>query len=234
MKWKTSAPNEDRELLRSLKKTEDFTRGDPWRVLRLQGEFVEGFDALSHLGPGVAIFGSAREKPGRPCYEAAVKTGALLAKEGLAVITGGGPGIMEAGNKGAFDAGGVSVGCNIELPQEQTPNPYQTVELHFRYFLVRKMMFVKYSMAFVIFPGGLGTMDELFESLTLVQTEKIEHFPVVLYDSEYWTGCVDWLKNMLLEREYISPEDMDLFTIVDTPEDAVKIVVDSARENGYV
>ncbi|MFC1671818.1 TIGR00730 family Rossman fold protein [Planctomycetota bacterium] len=234
MKWKTNAPNEDRELLRAQKKSEDFTRGDPWRVLRLQGEFVEGFDALSHLGPAVAVFGSAREEPGKPCYEAAVKTGALIAKSGLAVITGGGPGIMEAANKGAFEAGGVSVGCNIELPMEQTPNCYHTVELHFRYFLVRKMMFVKYSMAFVIFPGGLGTMDELFEALTLVQTEKIEHFPVVLYDSEYWNGCVDWLRDTLLARGYISPEDMDLFTIVDSPEDATRIVVDSARENGYI
>lgn len=234
MKWQTNAPNEDRELLRARKKSEDFTRGDPWRVLRLQGEFVEGFEALSHLEPAVAIFGSSREEPGKPCYEAAVKTAALIAKSGLAVITGGGPGIMEAANKGAFEAGGVSVGCNIELPMEQSPNPYQTVELHFRYFLVRKMMFMKYSMAFLIFPGGLGTMDELFEALTLVQTGKIEHFPVVLYDSAYWNGCVKWLRDTLLERGYISPEDMDLFTIVDSPEDATKIVVDSARENGYI
>ncbi len=234
MRWHSQEHHEDRELLKTGKGKADFVNSDPWRVLRLQGEFVEGFDALSRLGPGVAVFGSARTKPDHPAYRAAYKAGRMLAEAGLAVITGGGPGIMEAANKGAFEAGGVSVGCNIELPMEQVPNPYQTLSLHFRYFLVRKMMFVKYSIAFIIFPGGFGTLDELFEALTLVQTGKIEHFPVVLFDSAYWGGLVDWLRDTMLKAGNISPEDMDIFTVVDSPRQAVDMVVTSARENGHI
>ena len=169
--------HEDQHLLRSRKPHEDFTTTDPWRVLRILGEFVEGFESLSHIGPGVTIFGSARSKPDNDYYKAAVKSAQLLAQAGLAVITGGGPGIMEAGNKGASEGGGNSVGCNIQLPFEQQANPFCNISLEFRYFFVRKMMFVKYSVAFLIFPGGFGTMDELFEALTLTQTNKIEHFP---------------------------------------------------------
>ena len=211
-----------------------FTSEDPWRVFRIMAEFVEGFEAMSQLGPAVAIFGSARMPQESPYYKAAVETARLAAEAGLAVITGGGPSIMEAANRGAKEAGGVSVGCNIDLPMEQEPNPHQTLSMNFRYFLVRKMMFVKYSIAFIIFPGGYGTMDELFEALTLVQTEKIEHFPVVLYGSEYWKGLTDWLKETVQGKGCIDDDDMDLFSMVDKPEDAAKIVIDSAHENGYL
>src|SRR5437667_4382463 len=167
----------------------DFTLTDPWRVFRIMSEFVEGFDELSHIPPSVAIFGSARTKPEDPPYQAAVATVRLLAKAGFGVITGGGPGIMEAGNKGAQEGNNCSIGCNMELPLEQGPNPYLDISLDFRYFFVRKTMFVKYAEAFIIFPGGFGTMDELFEALTLIQTKKVSHFPVILYDSKYWGGA---------------------------------------------
>jgi len=226
--------HEDQHLLRSSKVHEDFTSTDPWRVLRIMGEFVEGFETLSGIGPAVAVFGSARSTPPEPYYQAAVKAAGLLAAEGLAVITGGGPGIMEAGNRGAFEQDGTSVGCNIQLPFEQKANEYQTVSLEFRYFFVRKVMFLKYSVAFLIFPGGFGTMDELFEALTLTQTEKIQQFPIVLYGSEYWKGLLDWIRENMLGAGYISPEDLELFTVVDTPEDAAEYIVRELKKYEFL
>jgi uncharacterized protein (TIGR00730 family) len=191
------------------------------------GEFVEGFDELATLNRGIAIFGSARTKPDDPDYQAAQETGALLAASGFAVITGGGPGIMEAANRGAFEAGGLSIGCNIELPFEQKANAYQTLSLTFKYFFVRKMMFVKYSLAFVIFPGGFGTLDELFEALTLIQTKKIRNFPIVLFGSHYWSGMLDWVRAVVLPGGKISEHDMDIFHVVDSPAEVVEIVTRS-------
>lgn len=202
----------------------DFTITDPWRVLRIMSEFVNGFDALAHIPASVTIFGSARIKAGDPIYEAAVETARLLAKAGFGIITGGGPGIMEAGNKGAQDGGNLSIGCNIELPFEQTSNPYLDVSLDFNYFFVRKTMFIKYSSAFIIFPGGFGTMDELFEALTLIQTHKVSHFPVILYDSKYWSGLVNWMHDTMLTQGMVSPQDMDLLQISDDPEEICKMV----------
>src|SRR4051812_50079802 len=173
---------------------EESTGQDTWRIFRIMSEFVEGFESLAHIGPAVSIFGSARTRPDDPYYIAAERTAALLAKAKLAVITGGGPGIMEAANKGAFEAGGVSVGCNITLPQEQEANRYQTISLDFHYFYARKVMFVKYASAFICYPGGYGTLDEFFETITLIQTLKSEAFPVLLYGSEYWDGLVAWMR----------------------------------------
>ena len=212
----------------------DFTDQDPWRVLRIQGEFVEGFDALSKVGPCAAIFGSARTRPEDPFYAKAVKTARILVQSGLGVITGGGPGIMEAANKGAQEGGGLSIGCNIELPFEQKPNPYQNISLSFRYFFVRKMMFVKYSIAFLIFPGGFGTLDELTEALTLAQTGKIEHFPVVLFGSDYWKGYLDWLRGTVAPGGCIKETDMNLFRVFDEPEKACEWVVETARKKGHL
>jgi uncharacterized protein (TIGR00730 family) len=227
--------HEDRELLRAPhRERADFTDTDPWRVLRILGEFVEGFDALSRIGPGAAIFGSSRTLPDAPEYKAAMRTAELLTRGGLTVITGGGPGIMEAANLGASRAGGRSVGCNIELPFEQKPNPYASIALQFRYFFVRKMMFVKYSIAFVIFPGGFGTLDEFFEALTLSQTGKIEHFPIVLFGSQYWRHAVEWFRTELLAGGLISPEDMGLFTVTDSPDEAAQIVISEARALGHL
>ena len=209
----------------------DFTLTDPWRVFRIMSEFVEGFDALSHIPPSVAIFGSARIKPDEPTYIATVETARLLAKAGFGIITGGGPGIMEAGNKGAQEGGNVSVGCNIELPFEQGPNPYLDISLDFRYFFVRKTMFVKYAEAFVIFPGGFGTMDELFEALLLIQTKKVSHFPVILYDSKYWAGLINWIRDTMLATEKILPEDAGLLLLSDDPEEICKIVIDAYHES---
>src|SRR5437588_1904119 len=210
----------------------DFTNTDPWRVFRIMSEFVEGFDELSHIPPSVAIFGPARIKPEEPTYQAAVETARLLAKAGFGIITGGGPGIMEAGNKGAQQGGNVSIGCNIELPFEQGPNPFLDVSLDFHYFFVRKTMFVKYAEAFVIFPGGFGTMDELFEALLLIQTKKVSHFPVILYDSNYWAGLINWIRDTKLASEKIVPEDQDLLLLSDDPEEICKIVIDAYQE-GY-
>jgi len=222
----SSKPTQDEQLLESPR-PDDFTHSDPWRVFRIMGEFVEGFDELASLSRGVSIFGSARSKPNDPDYKAAQETAALLAAEGFAVITGGGPGIMEAANKGAFEAGGLSIGCNIELPFEQRPNPYQTRSLTFKYFFVRKMMFVKYSLGFIIFPGGFGTFDELFEALTLIQTRKIRNFPIILFDSKYWTGMLNWLRDVVLAEGKISEHDFRMLHIVDSPSEVVEIVIRS-------
>lgn len=218
---------EDEQLLESpppVAPTRDFTRSDPWRVLRIMGEFVEGFDELANLGPAVTVFGSARVPPDDPQYAAAERTARLLVDADFAVITGGGPGIMEAANKGAQEAGGKSVGCNIELPFEQGINQYVDIAINFRYFFVRKTMFVKYAEAFIIFPGGFGTLDELFEALTLIQTGKVRNFPVILFGSEYWRGLLDWVRDTLLAEGKISPEDVDLMVITDSPEEAVRVI----------
>lgn len=218
----------DQQLLEIPTKAEqDFTQTDPWRIFKIMGEFVDGFDDLARIPPGVSIFGSARIQPDNEYYQAAVETGRLLAKAGYAVITGGGPGIMEAGNKGAQEAGGISIGCNIELPFEQAPNPYQSISITFNYFFVRKVMFVKYAAAFIIFPGGFGTMDELFEALTLIQTRKIRNFPVVLFGSKYWGGLVHWIKETMIGQTTISPEDINLLVLTDSPEEAVQVVIRS-------
>jgi uncharacterized protein (TIGR00730 family) len=214
---------QDEQLLESPR-ADEFTHTDTWRVFRIMGEFVEGFDELAALTRGVSIFGSARSKPSDPDYEAAMETAALLAAEGFAVITGGGPGIMEAANRGAFEAGGVSIGCNIELPFEQRPNAYQTRSLKFKYFFVRKMMFVKYSLAFIIFPGGFGTLDELFEALTLIQTRKIRNFPVILFGSSYWSGLLDWFKEAVLTGGKISENDFSIFHVTDSPQEVIEIM----------
>jgi uncharacterized protein (TIGR00730 family) len=217
---------QDEQLLESPR-PDEFTHTDPWRVFRIMGEFVEGFDELATLSRGIAIFGSARTKPDDPDYHAAQETAALLSAQGFAVITGGGPGIMEAANRGAFEAGGLSIGCNIELPFEQRPNAYQTLSLTFKYFFVRKMMFVKYSLAFVIFPGGFGTFDELFEALTLIQTKKIRNFPVVLFGRQYWSGMLAWLREEALRSGKISEHDFDLFHVTDSPAEVAEIVTRS-------
>jgi len=217
---------QDEQLLESPR-PDEFTHTDTWRVFRIMGEFVEGFDELASLTRGIAIFGSARSKPEDADYKAAQETAALLAKEGFAVITGGGPGVMEGANRGAFEAGGLSIGCNIELPFEQKPNPYQTKGLTFKYFFVRKMMFVKYSLGFIIFPGGFGTFDELFEALTLIQTKKIRDFPVVLFGTAYWTGLLNWIRDVVLREGKISEHDLRLFHLTDSPEEVVQIVLRS-------
>lgn len=203
-----------------------FTHTEPWRVLRIQAEFVYGLNALAEVGSGVAVFGSARLGPDSPYYAAAVEVGEKLAAAGFAVITGGGPGLMAAANKGARDAGGLSIGCNIELPHEQESNPYANLKVNFRYFFVRKMMFMKFADAFVIFPGGFGTLDELFEALTLVQTHKVHRFPIVLFGKDYWKGLVDWITGTLREQATISPEDVQLLTVTDSVDEAVTSVLE--------
>lgn len=222
-------PTEDEELLERFRGVPEmaFLNADPWRVLRIMSEFVEGFDTLAEVAPGISIFGSARTKEDHPMYQAARELAAELAKRDFAIITGGGPGIMEASNRGAVDAGGVSVGCNIELPFEQGTNPYVEISVDFRYFFVRKMMFLKYSEAFVIFPGGFGTLDELFETLTLVQTGKVHHFPIVLFNSEYWSGMVDWLRGSVLEAGNIGQPDIDLMLVTDSVSEACEHVLEA-------
>ncbi|MHC4114027.1 MAG: LOG family protein [Planctomycetota bacterium] len=200
---------------------------DLWRIFRIMAEFTEGFDELATVGPAVSIFGSSRAKEGDAYYQLAEVTAYEIAKAGFAVMTGGGGGIMEAANKGAARAGTKSVGLNIELPTEQIPNDYQNMSLSFRYFFCRKVMFLKYAHGFIVLPGGWGTMDELMESLTLIQTLKQAFFPVILMGGEYWRGLIDWMRETMLGRyKYVSPEDLDIFTVVDKPEDAVKIIVD--------
>ena len=202
----------------------DFTLTDPWRIFRVMSEFVNGFDTLAHIPPSVTIFGSARVKPEDPEYQTAVETAKLLAEAGFGIITGGGPGFMEAGNKGAKEGNGCSVGCNIELPFEQGLNQFVDIGMEFHYFFVRKMMFIKYSEAFIIFPGGFGTLDEMFEAITLIQTKKIHHFPVILYNSEYWKGLLDWIKQTLLTTHKIKPEDLEIVTLVDSPQEVVEVI----------
>jgi uncharacterized protein (TIGR00730 family) len=214
---------QDEQLLKTPR-PDEFTHTDTWKVFRIMGEFVEGFDDLATVTRGVSIFGSARTPPDHPAYSAAEETAALLARAGFAIITGGGPGIMEAANKGAFEAGGLSIGCNIELPFEQSSNPYLTRSLKFKYFFVRKMMFVKYSTAFIIFPGGFGTLDELFEALTLIQTGKIRNFPVVLFDTKYWGGMMDWIQELMLKEKNIKDSDLKLLYLTDSPVEVVEII----------
>jgi uncharacterized protein (TIGR00730 family) len=206
---------------------------EPWRIFRIMAEFVEGFDEMSSIGPAVTIFGSAREEAGTEYYKLAEETAREIAKAGFGVITGGGGGIMEAANKGAAEVGARSVGLNIELPFEQKPNEYQNMALSFRYFFCRKVMFLKYASGFVVMPGGFGTLDELFESLVLIQTLKQVYFPVILMGSKYWSGLIDWIKDvMLAEYKYISPEDMNFFSVVDDPAEAAKILIAFRDANG--
>jgi hypothetical protein len=222
-------PTEDEQFLESKTRepsASDFTHSDPWRVLRIMGEFVQGFDTLADVGKAVTIFGSARVKEDDPMYAAARDLAARLANEGFAIITGGGPGIMEAANRGAVDVDGQSIGCNIELPFEQGMNQYVEVAVNFRYFFVRKTMFVKYTEAFVIFPGGFGTLDELFEALTLIQTGKIHNFPVVLFGSAYWQGLLEWIKDTLLAEGKVSADDLELLAVTDSAEEACRIIVE--------
>jgi uncharacterized protein (TIGR00730 family) len=211
---------------------DDFTSKDTWRIFRILAEFVEGFEMLAKIPPAVAMFGSARSLPGSPGYEKAQAISALLGKNGYSVITGGGPGVMEAANKGATESGAISVGLNIELPLEQKPNIYANKLLNFRYFFVRKVMFVKYSIAFVILPGGFGTLDELFEAITLIQTRKIKPFPVILVGKEYWKGLLDWIGSTLLREKMIAVEDLDIIKTVDTPEEVLYWVQYSRVRNG--
>jgi len=217
---------QDEQLLETPKQ-DDFTHTDTWRVLRITGEFIEGFDNLASITRAVSVFGSARTPATDPQYKAAQETAALLARAGFGVITGGGPGIMEAANRGAFEAGGLSIGCNIELPFEQSSNDFLTRSLKFKYFFVRKTMFVKYSTAFVIFPGGFGTLDELYEALTLIQTRKIKNFPVVLFGSEYWGGMLNWLQEVMLKEGKINDTDVALLHLTDSPAEVVEIISSS-------
>ena len=226
--WKMT---DDEILLRSPEPDDSYKTSDSWRVFRIMGEFVGGFDDLATITKGVSVFGSARTAEDNEFYIAARETGRLLAEAGFEVITGGGPGIMEAANRGAFEAGKVSVGCNIELPFEQQPNPYQTRMMSFKYFFVRKTMFIKYSNAYVIFPGGFGTMDELFEALTLIQTRKIRNFPVVLFGSQYWRGLLGWLTSTMLNEKNINAEDLGLLHLTDSPKGAVDFIVKVWNEN---
>jgi len=211
---------------------EDLKTSETWRVFRIQSELVEGFETLHELGPAVTIFGSARLSEGNKYYDDTVKLATILADDGFAIITGGGPGIMEGANRGAKKGKAPSVGLNIELPMEQSPNEYQDITLSFRYFFIRKLMFIKYAIAFIIFPGGFGTMDELFEALTLVQTRRIKSFPVILYGSKYWKGLIDWMKNSLVPEGTISREDFALFSIVDTPEEVRFLINEHFRVFG--
>ncbi|HEX2031598.1 MAG TPA: TIGR00730 family Rossman fold protein [Actinomycetota bacterium] len=217
---------EDAKLLED--KQPAFLDSEPWRVLRIMGEFVEGFEAMAAVPRAVSVFGSARVGPDDPAYRDARDLGRALARAGFAVITGGGPGVMEAANRGCQEGGGFSVGCTIELPQEQDANGYLDLRVHFQYFFVRKMMFVKYAEGFVVFPGGFGTLDELFESLTLIQTGKALDFPVVLYGSDYWSGLIRWVRDRMLAEGKIAPDDIELMEVLDEP-DAVVSFIEKVR-----
>lgn len=208
---------------------EDLKTSETWRVFRIQSELVEGFETLNDLGPAVTIFGSSRLKSGNKYYDDAMTVARKLADEGFAIITGGGPGVMEGANRGAKKGKAHSVGLNIEIPSEQVPNKYQDISLSFRYFFIRKLMFIKYAIAYVIFPGGFGTMDELFEALTLVQTKRIKAFPIILYGSEYWKGLIDWMKKTLVEQGTILREDFSLFSLVDKPEEVSFLINEHFR-----
>jgi hypothetical protein len=226
-------PTEDEQLLESpppQPPQQLFLKSDSWRVLRIMGEFVWGFDNLADVIDGVTIFGSARIRPGDPHYDKAVETARLLAQAGIPVITGGGPGVMEAANRGALAGGGLSIGCNIELPFEQGSNAYLTRSLNFKFFFVRKTMFVKYATAFIVFPGGYGTLDELFEALTLIQTGKVKHFPVILFGREYWSGLTAWLTDTVAAERKIDPSDLHLFKVTDDPEEAAALVIEARAE----
>ncbi len=203
---------------------DDFKLGESWRLFKILGEFVDGIEALHELGPAVSIFGSARTLPEDPLYLKAEKIAALFAENNFTVITGGGGGVMEAANKGAAEAGGKSVGLNIQLPFEQVPNPYANLQLEFKYFFIRKVMFVKYAAAYVVLPGGFGTLDELFEVTTLIQTRRVKPFPIILVGGEFWSGMIQWIKNQLLNNQKISPKDIDLLQIIDEPEEIVETV----------
>ncbi|HXX58317.1 MAG TPA: TIGR00730 family Rossman fold protein [Thermodesulfovibrionales bacterium] len=213
---------------------EDLKTSETWRVFRIQSELVEGFETLHNLGPAVSIFGSSRLLPGSRYYDDAVVLAKLLADDGFAIITGGGPGVMEGANKGAKKGRAHSVGLNIEIPSEQHPNRYQDISLSFRYFFIRKLMFVKYAIAYIIFPGGFGTMDELFEALTLAQSKRIESFPIILYGSRYWAGLIDWMKNTLVPNGTIRKEDFALFSLVDKPEEVRFLINEHYRVFGGV
>jgi uncharacterized protein (TIGR00730 family) len=221
---------DDRKLLmqRPVADT-SFLESDAWRALRIMGEFIEGFDGLARLGPAVSIFGSARTEPDDPMYQRARDLAARLSHNGFTIITGGGPGIMEAANRGAKEAEGISVGLAIDLPREKGPNPYVDLAQYFRYFFVRKTMFVKYAQAFVIFPGGFGTFDELFESLTLVQTGKIDHFPIILFGSDYWAGLIEWLRNQVVPDGNVSESDLEIFRVSDDIDEIVHLITEAQR-----
>jgi uncharacterized protein (TIGR00730 family) len=227
---KAGRPTEDQKLLREASHPA-FLDSDPWRALRILSEFVDGFDALAGIGPAVTVFGSARVPEGDPRYELGREIGRALAEAGFAVITGGGPGLMEAANRGCREAGGFSVGLNIEVPHEQETNPYVDQAIEFRYFFARKTMFVKYADGFVILPGGFGTLDELFEALTLIQTAKIEHFPVVLVGSAFWQGLLGWARDVLVPGGTISSADLDLVTVTDDPTEVVRVIAASMRRS---
>jgi len=203
---------------------DDLTLNDSWRMFQIMAEFVKGFEVMPDAYPAVSIFGSSRIKPKSAVYKDTVEVSRLLVESGFNIISGGGPGVMEAANRGAAEAKGKSVGLHIELPNEQAPNKYANIRLAFKYFFIRKVMFVKYSVAYIIMPGGFGTLDELFEALTLIQTKRIRYFPVILMDSKFWTGLLDWAKKTLIKEQTISEEDFDIFNIVDTPEEAVAII----------
>jgi uncharacterized protein (TIGR00730 family) len=229
-------PTEDETLLegpqpRERHDKEQLLVSDPWRVLRIMGEFVWGFDNLSDVRDGVSIFGSARTPPSDPHYQAAVETAGLLAKAVIPVITGGGPGSMEAANRGALEAGGLSIGCNIELPFEQGANPYLSRSLNFKFFFVRKTMFVKYATAFIVFPGGYGTLDELFEALTLIQTGKVKDFPVILFGKDYWSSLVEWLSRTVAGERKVDVKDLKLFRVTDDPAEATKLVIEARNKS---
>jgi uncharacterized protein (TIGR00730 family) len=223
----------DQRLLDS-RGSSDWVHTDPWRVLRIQSEFVEGFGMLAELGPAISVFGSARTSPDHPDYDKARQLGRGLAQSGFAVITGGGPGTMEAANRGASEAGGVSVGLGIELPFEEGINDWVDVGINFRYFFARKTMFVKYAQGFVVLPGGFGTFDEVFEALTLVQTGKVTSFPIVLIGSDYWRGLLDWLRDTVLAEKKVHAVDLDLLQVTDDVDEAVKIMAEAARHRGPV
>ena len=211
----------------------DFTESDPWRVFRVMSELVDGYGALARIPPSVTVFGSARTKPEDPIYAKVVETTKLLAQKGFGIITGGGGGVMEAANKGAREVGGCSVGCNIELPYEQQLNQYVDIPVKFHYFFVRKMMFVKYAEAFIIFPGGFGTLDELFEAMTLIQTKKIANFPIILFDSNYWKGLIDWIKDKMLKDGKISENDINIFRMSDDPQEVADIIGKAYDNHGH-
>lgn len=212
-----------------MKKDSAASAMDMWRIFRIMSEFVEGFETLAEVAPAVSIFGSARAKPSDKIYKLAEEIGMLLARNGYSVITGAGPGIMEAANKGAAEAGGKSIGLNIDLPMEQKPNPYVGTLLRFRYFFVRKVMFAKYASAFVVLPGGFGTLDEFFEALTLIQTQRMEPFPIILVDKHYWSGLMKWMREILVAHDMANLQDLNIFTIVDRPLDVLRAIKNRSK-----